>query len=458
MLIRRDRFVEALKLVLEQRLRQGCDLESADFLRRLDAAASSYDALYELAEELRDPPRRPDWPYIEPTAWDDIRSEAPQLDPQRPWPTPDLERAADSARAGFLGSVCGCMLGKPLEVDPTLAELKRALGEGDAWPHDDYVTEAYLQRLGRRHDSWGDTVREHLDRVVADDDIHYTVIGMLLLEQHGIDFSVDDLYQLWSLNLAPGWTWGPERSALLGTAVNLHHLFPESSVGDVHDVLLLNPGDEMCGALIRADAYGYACPGNPDLAAWLAWKDASFTHIGTGVYGAMFVAALIALCHMADPPPVGNGRLELVSEAARRIPSRARLAEVLADCVNRIAAADDWEAGYASVHARYQVYGHCQVYQEIGTLVNTLKFASGVGHGIGMQVSQGNDTDSFGATAGSVLGVLFGPDSLEERWLAPFGDRLQLGLAEFHEHSLNNLAGRVARLPALVHTQVQASV
>lgn len=454
MLIRRDRLVVALNLVLEQRLRQGCAIDAETFRQRLEAAATSYDALYELACELRNPPPRPDWPYVEPLAWEDICAEAAELAPGRPWPRPDLARAGEQVRAGFLGSVCGCMLGKPIEVDPTLAELKRALGEGDAWPLADYVGEDYLARLGRRHDSWGDTVRERLASVVADDDIHYTVIGMLLLEDRGSDFTADDLYGLWSHNLAPGWTWGAERSALLGVGTNLHHLLaPDPGVGDVHDVLLLNPGDDMCGALIRADAYGYACPGNPDLAAWLAWKDASFTHIGTGVYGAMFVAALIALCHTADPAPVGNGRLELAREAARRIPSRSRLAKVLSDCLDRIAAADDWEAGYASVHARYREYGHCQLYQEVGTLLNSLKFAASVGHGIGMQVSQGNDTDSFGATAGSILGVLFGPGHLEAHWLAPFGDRLRLSLADFHEQSLDSLANRMARLPALLYDQ-----
>lgn len=449
MLLRRDRIAVALAQVLEQRLRQGCDLDARQFRRRLAAAAGSYDALYDLALELRDPPLRADWPWVEPTDWAGIRRESEQLDPGRRRPVADLQRAGERVRAGFLGAVCGCMLGKPLEVDPTLEELKRARARGESWPIGEYVSEAYLERLGRRHDSWSDTVVDRLTAVAADDDIHYRVIGMLLLEQHGTEFTLDDLYRLWARHLAHGWTWGAERSALLGTGLNLHHLFPDAGVGDVRDVLLLNPGDDMCGALIRADVYGYACPGNPDLAAWLAWKDASFTHIGSGVYGAMWVAALIALCHGVDAPPPGNQRLELVVDAAKRIPSRSRLAEVLADCVERVAVAADWEQGYAAVHSRYKAYGHCQVYQEIGTLVNSLKFATSVGHGIGLQVSQGNDTDSFGATAGSILGVLLGPGHLEQRWLAPFGDRLRLALADFHEQSLDSLATRMARLPAL---------
>ena len=72
-----------------------------------------------------------------------------------------------------------------------------------------------------------------------------------------------------------------------------------------------------------------------------------------------------------------------------------------------------------------------------------------MGHGIGLQVSQGNDTDSYGATAGSLLGAWFGPGHLEQRWLEPFGDRIHTTLADFHEQSLSAVAARMAALPRL---------
>ncbi len=453
MLIGRDQLRSAVLQVMRQRLEQGCAIDEPAFQARVEAAADSYDGLYQLAQELRDPPLRKDWPYREPLAWEHIVAESPQLDPDCAWPEPDLARAAECARAGFLGSVCGCVLGKPVEVDPTLAELKqagRALGE---WPFSDYVTVEFLERLGRRHDSWTETTRGNICAVAADDDIHYSLLGMLLLEAHGPGFNRDDMYQAWALNIAHGWTWGPERTALLHSGLGHHHLFDDlAASGPDHDVLLLNPGDEMCGALIRADAYGYACPGNPDLAAWLAWKDASFTHIRTGVYGPMFVAALIALCHLAAPGRPGNQRLALAEEARRRIPARSRLSEVLDDALQAVSAAGDWESGYRGIHRKYARFTHCRVYQEVGTLLNTLKFAEDVGHGIGLQVSQGNDTDSFGATAGSMLGVLFGPGHLAAHWLEPFGNRIEHALAGLHEFSLDTLAGRMAQLPARVYT------
>ena len=453
MLMQKDRLAQALVLVLAQRLQQGCALDEDDFRRRIAAAAHSYDALYALALELRDPPLRPDWPYREPMDWDGIVAASQTLNPGRAWQQPDFQRAAGKVRAGFLGSVCGCVLGKPVEIDPTLAELKAAAGAQDTWPLDDYVSVELLERLGRRHESWQETTRGNITAVAADDDLHYSIIGMLLLESHGPGFSHDDIYRTWTLNMPSGWTWGPERTALTHCAASLHHFFAESPVADVHDVLLLNPGDEMCGALIRADAYGYACPGNPDLAAWLAWKDASFTHIRTGVYGPMFIAALIALAFEHEAGGPGNHRLDFVHLALQRIPGASRFAEVVRDALGRVADAGDWESAYTSIHGRYKEYTHCQVYQEIGTVLNTLKFAESVGHGIGLQVSQGNDTDSFGATAGSVLGVLFGPGHLDRRWLAPFGGEIRPALASFGERSLDELAARMSLLPELVYSQ-----
>ena len=84
-------------------------------------------------------------------------------------------------------------------------------------------------------------------------------------------------------------------------------------------------------------------------------------------------------------------------------------------------------------------------------LINTLKFATDVGSGICIQVSQGADTDSFGATAGSLLGAYFGPGFLDERWLTPFNDDLRSGMAWFFERSIDKLSRRMSNLPALVH-------
>ena len=83
-------------------------------------------------------------------------------------------------------------------------------------------------------------------------------------------------------------------------------------------------------------------------------------------------------------------------------------------------------------------------------LINTLAFAENIGHGICIQVSQGADTDSFGATSGSILGAYFGPDGLEDRWIEPFNDDIHTGLAWFFERSFSKLSDRMSELPKIV--------
>jgi ADP-ribosylglycohydrolase len=297
-----------------------------------------------------------------------------------------------------------------------------------------------LDKLPGRHLSWAETVRERIAFVAPDDDINYTIVGMMLLEEHGVDFTRDHVRQMWYRHLPFHACWGPERLMLIRVGM--------AGLNDEPDYDLwagfLNPSDEMCGALIRADAYGYACAGNPELAARLAWQDASFSHRRTGIYGTMFVAAAIATA------PIAGEWSEIFETALKFIPQKSRLHEIAADSLAEVRAAGDWLDGYDRIHRKYGQWRHCKIYQEVGTLMNTLRFARDAGEGICMQVSQGNDTDSFGCTAGSILGAFHGPGSLEDRWLAPFHDRIEVGMGWFYEHSLSALAKRMARLPALV--------
>ena len=107
--------------------------------------ADSYDELDALAVELQAAPMRADWPYVEPDEWDAIVAEsAPDRPMTRVASVPD---ASARAEAAFLGSVCGCILGKPFEFDPTLDELRAVLEPAGEWPLADYVTTATNARL-----------------------------------------------------------------------------------------------------------------------------------------------------------------------------------------------------------------------------------------------------------------------------------------------------------------------
>jgi ADP-ribosylglycohydrolase len=420
--------------VLADKEEQGHDVTGC--AGRLAATPDSYDALLAFAEELSRLPLRADWPYVEP---DDLEGIWAEADPDRltTGARVEPEDVARRVETAWYARVSGCILGKPFEFDPTLDELRAVLEPAGEWPLTDYVTEATNVRLRAPQPQWPELVRERITHVCEDDDLNYTVLAMLLLERHGTAFTHDDVRRLWLLQLPVLATFGPERTQLLAAGV--------ATLGgsDEEWARVLNPTDEHCGALIRADAYGWACPGDPELAASLAHRDATVTHRRTGVFSAMWVAAALAVALVTEPAD----RLGPFRAALAFVPQRSRFAAIVRESLDLVEQAPDWEAGYHAVHGRFEQYSHCRVYQEVGTLMNTARFAEDVGHGLGLQVCQGNDTDSFGATAGSYLGALLGPDAFDRaHWTARFEDRIHLALATFHEQSLSALASRMGQL------------
>lgn len=257
-------------------------IDVGDLQERL-AAAPGYDALAEVAADLAALPALDGEP-------DDLAGIWAEADPARALAPVAVPDAADRARAAFTGSLVGNMLGKPVEIVASLAGLRDHLEPLGEWPIADYLTEASVRSLWVVAPQWPELVRERIDHVAADDDVSYTVLGMRVLEDHGPTFTHADLTTLWLQNLPPLMTFGPERTFLVAAAAAA--LDPTSALPEW--VAGWNPNKEWCGALIRADAYGYACLGDPALAAQLAWRDASLTHRRTGLYGTMFVAAAIA--------------------------------------------------------------------------------------------------------------------------------------------------------------------
>lgn len=434
MMISKEQLYSDIEHSLVRMAEQGYDTEAK--ASQLHKIPFSYDALIAFAQALDSTPMRSDYPYEEPSDEEALFAALPGASML---PTDiSLKEAKKKVYAAFLSSVCGCVLGKPLEINPSLSMLKTAFAPLGEWPICDYISVEMLDSLGKRHESYTHTCRENIRYAAADDDINYSVLGMLLLERHGLSFTHADIALLWGERLPVLYTFGPERRILrrMVTQDDTPRFLPSRPEW-------LNPGNEYCGAMIRADAYGYACPGNPKLAAALAYRDASFTHQKTGIYGAMFAAAAIAQAFVAKSP------MEIFEVALQFVPPKSRFYEKVAATLSPIEKAGSFEAGYAALHESLSEFTHCRIYQEAATLINTLCYATDIGDGIAKQVMQGNDTDSYGCTAGSILGAYFGPDYLDERWYRPFDDRIQLGIACAPEHSLSALARRMGNLPGL---------
>jgi ADP-ribosylglycohydrolase len=434
--------IAQLKALLESEMlekhKQGYDV--AALYEAYKKLPDSFDAVFDFEKQVRSAPMRADWPYVEPDSLEDIMD---ACDPDRalePIAIIPRELVEGRIRAGFMASVCACMLGKPLEEAPygTLWDIREAAQKVGQWPFQTYVSEEMLTAWGRRNPSWVETVSGRVQYVAPDDDITYAICGMLLLEKRGRDFTYADIAQLWIENLPIYTCWGPERTMLLKAGIQSMTPDIKTDPGTWADSF--NPGQEYCGAVIRADAYGYACPGNPELAARLAWKDASFTHRKTGVYGTMFVAAAISLAFVASSP------LEIFRKALDYVPQESRFFCQMKEALQIVEEAASFDSAYEKLHSRFADYGACRIIQELGTVMNTLRFAENVESGIGLQVAQGNDTDSFGCTCGAILGVYYGQE-LPKRWTDPLQNTLHTTMGGFHETDLRAVADRMAALP-----------
>jgi len=196
-------------------------------------------------------------------------------------------------RAAWTGRISGCILGKPVEIlsfQHGRRGLDAYLRAADSSPLRDYVP------LLDGHDS--DRIdsrccRGHIVRAEADDDINYTLLALMVLEDKGAGFSTADVARSWLRRLPAGSTWTAERAAYRTLLEKMDDEFVNGAEpGFDLELCSDNPCNEWNGAQIRADLYGWVCPGRPALAADFARRDAALSHRGEGVHGATFIAAL----------------------------------------------------------------------------------------------------------------------------------------------------------------------
>ncbi|MEU0083836.1 ADP-ribosylglycohydrolase family protein [Streptomyces sp. NPDC006274] len=376
----------------------------------------------------------------EPTSLSAIEDAAPAwaaapdgLPAERMRPDPDtLPVSQDALHAAWLGRAAGCLLGKPVEKLPlhAIRDIARATGN---WPLTTWFTARGLPAdLAAAHPwnrrSAGNSLAENIDGMPEDDDLNHPLLGLLLLRRHGRDFTTADLARLWLDELPAGRTFTAERVAYRNLLSGI-----EPPLTAAHR----NPFREWIGAAIRADVHGWTNPGNPTAAAAQAYPDAALTHTANGVYGAMFTAAALAAA--------ATGRVDVhaaIATGLTVVPPRSRFAAAVRFGVEAARTHTDFADAVDCVHRAYGAYHWVHVLPNAALLVAALSHADGDFTGsICRAVSGGLDTDSNGATAGSLAGLLAGhPEALPDRWTAPLKNRLSTSVAGFDGAGFDALA------------------
>ncbi|KND35712.1 ADP-ribosylglycohydrolase family protein [Streptomyces anulatus] len=366
----------------------------------------------------------------EPTGLDEIVAACPH------WPGPaDAGRAVgrDRLHAAWLGRAAGCLLGKPVEKLPLegIRALARATGD---WPPTTWFTArgvpaGLLAAHPWNRRSAATSLAENIDGMPEDDDLNYPLLTLLLLQRHGRSFTTDDLARLWLDELPAGRTFTAERIAYGNLLAGVEP--PETA-------RRRNPFREWIGAQIRADVHGWTHPGDPAGAAAQAHRDAVLTHTGNGVYGAMFTAAALAVAAGGESDVHG-----CLAAGLRVVPPHSRYARAVRLGIETARTEGEFDAVVDRLHA---VYG--DTHHWVHVLPNAALLAAALTHAdgdftrsIGLAVSGGWDTDSNGATAGSLAGLLAGgPGALPEHWTAPLKNRLATSVPGFDRAGFDTLA------------------
>lgn len=384
-------------------------------------------------------PQAEGYAYIEPSDLENIRASRP---PAKPLPSVALDKSTleDRIKGAWLGRVAGCLLGKPVEgfLKQRLDALLKAT---DNYPLSRYMesrafTPALMEELKLSPAAcWADTTGGFAP---VDDDTNYTVLALKIVETFGRDFRPADVLEAWLFCLPMFATFTAERAVYRNAAAGM---LPPATA-QYH-----NPYREWIGAQIRGDFYGYIHPGKPEAAAGMAWRDASVSHVKNGIYGEMFVAAMISAAAVCGDPA------QVIEAGLAQIPERSRLAEAVRSVIALHTAGEPFESVGADIHSRYdesQSHGWCHTIPNAMIVAAALLYGGlDFGKTICLAVSCAFDTDCNGATAGSVLGMMLGTGGIPGYWRAPFINGVRTSIPDYSVVTVEQFVAKTLAFAAL---------
>lgn len=384
------------------------------------------EALRQALDGLKSLPEDASLAAREPNGLADIRRLRPD-GPRRLWSSLDPAVYRDKLAGALYARFAGCILGSIVEFWEVDEMERWAAYIGDAFPPTDYWSRVKDENSLR----YGKTprigyAREQMHGVPVDDDLIYTQLGLLLVEDAGPHFTVEDVGRAWRRYLPYACT--AEEVALR----NLHAGVPAERAADVD-----NPYCQWIGADIRSDPFAYMAPGYPEFAAQMAYHDASISHRRNGIYGEMFFAAAqsaaFAVSSAEEALRIGLSEIPAECALARDIRWALETAPAIRDYRDARRAVDERFAGMSGVHTNLNacltVFGLHIGQNDVNKVLSET-------------VAMGRDNDCTAATAGSIVGAIVGFRQVPPHWYKRFDNLCHSYLNEHDTFAIDDLLRR----------------
>ncbi|MBQ8309781.1 MAG: ADP-ribosylglycohydrolase family protein [Clostridia bacterium] len=407
-------YCEDLECEYQQSFEEGLDIAEYEDLFRTVAKLSNNEHKRQMADVLFDiilnARMRADYPYNEPSELDAIKALRVPCDTVLG--EADTKTLRDKVAGAWYGRICGCLLGKPLEGIRS-GELDLFLKGSGNYPLHRYlqasdITQDVIDKYKFPFSGRVGCCADRIECAPVDDDTNYTVLYQRIVDRCGKDFASLDVARAWLQYQPKNAYCTAERVAFCNFVKG--YMPPDSAAYQ-------NPYREWIGAQIRADYFGYINPGNPEMAAEMAWRDASVSHVKNGIYGEMFAAAMIAAAAVCDDT------VEIIRCGLAQIPATSRLYEAIERLLARYRDGVTETECFRDIQNRWDDYNQhhwCHTISNAEIVVAALLYGkNGFAESICIAVQAGFDTDCNGATVGSIMGMKNGVASIGADWIAP---------------------------------------
>lgn len=347
---------------------------------------------------LAEAPKIPEHPYWSYTIYESFEQYCAAVTfPEYPdYKLPEEKELFERVHAGWLGEIVGSALGTAVEGFKS-SRIWEVFGEIH-----DYVKPPETMN----------------------DDITFELAFLEAFREKGYDITPDDIADKWVGYIPFAYT--AEEVALNHMR---HGIYPPESA------YTANPYREMIGAAMRAAVCGTVAPGNPRLAAELAWKDGCISHHNNGILAEIFNAVIVSMAYVEKDIHV------ILDKACEMIPKDSEFYSVIAFARRACETSETYREACDKCEEHYKEYNWVHAYPNMAFEVVAMYFAGNdFEKAMTILMMAGQDNDCTGGPIGHAYGTLLGQAAIGDKFILPLKDQLDTYVRTMESQSITSLS------------------
>ncbi len=265
--------------------------------------------------------------------------------------------------------------------------------------------------------------------VLPNDDLDLQMVWLAAAQRYGRALNADILAEYWLGYVVGEWSeYGVAKN-------NMRAGFPVGIANRYKNI-----HKDSCGCFIRSEIWACLAPGRPEIAVKYAYEDGVIDHADDGLWGEIFVAALESAAFME------KNIKKLIDIALSYIPADSYLTLGIKTAIDCYDSGLTWKEAYKKIMqtvpcgfgldlGRYNGEPDPEIPEgtlgfdapaNISIAIMSLLYGEGdFSKVMCISAGCGEDADCTTGMAGAVMGIIYGPECIDEKWLVPIGDEIK---------------------------------